>query len=505
MATTNPILRYLDEHGPCLTTELTQYLVATRRIKAATARQQVSRMPSEVKRLAYITFPRNARFVYLVKDYGSARFWASLIAALEATNSAYGAALAAVRARGGIVPRAHFQIVCGSPIQQKKHLSAERVLTRLLESKLLASYQVDGVGECICLPMGEDFRHSPAREVRSRLLAEGILLSAITEWLRNNGIVSYGRVARRDKGATPTVSTTAWDVSAPCYLAGLLPRGPKTTEKTKQGFVACDILLNRVDAVGLRPFIRKCLALRSLPRVGPCIQMFVAESYTSEGRDLLKQNGIIAATTSSLFGKDVATALRALRSLFEAILSGEKEAIDGFDQILGRFSVIEGAALQLRGTLFEFLAERLARYEFRAHNTYMNRVFTEPSDKRKTAEADVIAVYGKSDVVFIECKSTSVYSQVPDEQFARWLQHNIPTIYSSIRAGGEWQDHSLSFEFWASAPLTQKSMELYEAMKQTINPNRYSIRVRLGPELSGLCEAMGDRSIITAFDKHFTA
>ena len=497
------IIQYLERHGPSLSTDVAHHLVKLRSIKPATARQQVSRMPPEVKRLAYITFPRNARFVYLVEQYGSPLFWHNLIQALEVTNSAYGAALAAVRARGGVVPLPHFEIVSGSPVRQKKHLSAERVLTHLVESKLLVKCPVDGIGECVALPKGEPFMEIDAREVRARLLAEGVLISAVANWLRNNGIVSYGRVARRDKGAIPKVGTAAWDVTAPCYLAGLLPRSSAASAKDNPAFFVSDLLLGRVDAQSVRPFVRKCMALRSLRRVSPCLQMFVADGYTADARDLLKRNGIIAATTGSLFGKEVAAGLRELVSFFKSIIDGSNSGIARFDELLSRINVIEGAALQLRGTLFEFLCERIAMHEFGARRTYMNRTYVSPTDSTKKAEVDVAAEYGNKKIVFIECKSTSAYSTVPDEQFARWLQHNVPTVFERTRAEGDWRNHELSFEFWASAPLTDVSQQLYASMKATINPNRYSVNVRLGDDLSRMCEDMGDPSIITAFDKHF--
>lgn len=499
----DPIVQYLEQHGPCLTTDLANHLVKTRKIKPATARQQVHRMSPEIKRLAYITFPRNARFVYLVRDYGSPRFWNQLVQALEDTNSTYGAALAAIRARKGIVPQQHFEIVCGAPVKQKKHLSAERVLSNLVEAKLLELRQIDGLGECVMLPQGEGYVEFPAQVVRARLLAEAILITAITEWLRNIGIVSYGRVARRDKGPTPKISTTAWDIAGPSYLAGLLPAARKDVLKVNPAFFACDLLLGPVVASAVKPFVRKCMALRSLRGVGPCMQMFVADTYTAEAREILKRNGIIAATTRTLFGKDVAGGLRDLVGFFQVIASGSTLHIEQFDALLNRFNEFEGAALQLKGTLFEFLSEKLAKYEFRADHVYMNRIYRSPKDGSKKAEADVIAETGQNQLTFIECKSTSPYAFVPDDQFRRWLQHNVPVLYDYARHSPEWANRKIKFEFWASAPLSEDSLTLYNQARTTLNPNRYSIRVRQGSELFTLCEEMDDASVTRAFEKHF--
>lgn len=62
---------FLQNHGPCLSSELADYLVQTLKISPDAARKRVSRLADNVRRLGYVTFPRRARFMYLEQQFGS--------------------------------------------------------------------------------------------------------------------------------------------------------------------------------------------------------------------------------------------------------------------------------------------------------------------------------------------------------------------------------------------------------------------------------------------------
>ncbi|MGR9500082.1 hypothetical protein ACU8OJ_25290 (plasmid) [Rhizobium leguminosarum] len=492
---------YLSQHGPSLTTEVAAHIMRVFTVSANTARQRVSRRADSIKSLAYLPFPRNARFIYLEQDYGSPRFWRRLIDSLEATNSIYGATLGAILARNGIVPEAHFNIVCGAPVRQKKHISADVVLDRLLEANLLERRHIEGIGTCIIQPRGEDYLEFPSYDVRARLLSEGILLSAIASWARNNGLVSYGKVQVRSLERAPDVATAVWDLTGPCYLHSVMPKS-RNAVKQRPAFLVVDVLHGPVDLPGVSAFVRKCETLRRLSRV-TCLQMFVADRYSREARDLLKSHGIITATTRSLFGKDFQEGLIELREFFRAIILSSTIDVEKLDALLSRFGEIEGASLQIRGTLFEFLAARLARFEFGSDIIHMNRTYHDPAVRGAKAEADLTIELGGRGLTFVECKGTAPYSVVPDEQFEKWLHHQVPTIYAATRHRSEWANRDITFEFWATAPLSEECQALFRTIDAALNRNRYSLRLRFGSELEDICERLGDDSITKAFGKHF--
>ncbi|TIQ62005.1 MAG: hypothetical protein E5X41_30630 [Mesorhizobium sp.] len=492
---------FLDTFGPCLSGQVADYLVSLG-VSRATARKRVSRATDgqspSVKKLAGITFPRRARFVYLQRDFGSPRYWSALESALLKDNSVLGLGLAAIRERDGVVPVAHFQIACGSPLKQLKHLSPDSVFERLRAANLVQKLNVNGLGDCIVLAQAHDHYDHVADDAKVRLITESLLLTAIRDWLRKLGIASYDRVNTRDGKALPLVGTFAWDLSAPSYLAPMLKYSKDGAGKN--GFVACDVLLGtRIDSAGIKPFIHKCQTLRRLRNVGTCLQIFVADRYTGDAFQDAKRAGVIPATPASLFGHEVAEGLAQLTQVLRKAAASILEPND-FDSLFKKFGRIEGAAIQLRGTLFEFLTADIARKSMSHTSIRMNHKFK--ADQRE-AEADVVVIRDNSDVLMIECKGYSPYAEIPDDLFNRWLQHNVPTCYKAARSHPDWQNLPLKFEFWGTGKLSPASLALFQGAKSTINPNRYTIDLRLGQEVLHQTELTKDFKLVEILQKHF--
>jgi hypothetical protein len=489
---------FLDTHGPCLSSDVADYLVKTLAISPVAARKRVSRLGGNVRRLGYVTFPRKARFLYLEQQFGSPLYWEKLVEALMQTKSAYGQAIAALRQRGGAVPEKLFPIVCGAPIKQLKHLSPESIFTRLSEAGLLRRVALPALGDCIAIVQADGYYDQLAPMLRTRLVTESFLLTAVSDWLKKLGIVSYGKVATREAETLPRVGTFAWDLTAPSYLGPMVKTGKDGRDKP--GFVVCDVHLgDPVTVDGARPFINKCRTLRSLRNIGPCLQIIVAGKFHGEAFQLLKEHGIVPATPANLFGDEVAEGLLELSTVLNkaAFLSTIDPA--EFDALFTKFGKIEGAATQLRGTLFEYLAADIAR-KTGAHQVMMNRIY---KVEEKKAEADIIAVRENLSVTFIECKGHSPYGETPDEDVRRWLQHNVPTLFKAIKQHPDWKNLQVKFEFWATAPLTANSAEMLEKAKSEIKVSRYTIEWRLGHEIHAICKATKDDGLITAFRKHF--
>lgn len=256
------------------------------------------------------------------------------------SNTAYGLALAAVQERSGICPKRLFTIACGAPHRQSKHLSADTVLQRLKEAKLLEEIDIPGLGVCVCLTQGgKDDAHLRYRDTAARLVCESILLKAIRGWIRNLGIGSYEKVSLRDEGESlPMVGTFHWDLGAPSYLAPLAQGKP--SGGLKPGFVVCDILLtdSPVSKHGIQAFLKKCETLRQLRNVGRCLQIFVAHRYSEPAFELAKKCRIIPATAESLFGEDVAKALIDLSQILSSAAGHTNPAVFQvlFDRLTAR-------------------------------------------------------------------------------------------------------------------------------------------------------------------------
>lgn len=489
----------LSRDGPCLSSELAKKLVEECSMSSAAARQRVSRLGGSVKRLAYLTFPRNVRFTYLQKDYGSPWFWQALIRALMDSSPAYGNALAALMQRGGVMPKNHFLTACGSPIAQMRHLSPEEILRRFKRASIFEEIDVPGIGTCVVRAQGPEHYEWAIRDMRARIVAEAILLKAIRMWVRNLGLGSYDKVSVRDEGnQPPKVGTFLWDLSAPSYLAPMVEW--TDSAKLKPGFIACDVLLgSELTEHGIRPFIQKCTTLRSLKRVGRCLQLFVADRYDASAFRLAKGAGVIPATPATLFGEEVAAGLS---QLIDLLKSAAVAAVDPaiFNELFQRLGRIEGAANNLRGALFEFLVAEIVREKYGARIT-LNKIFK--NELGGKAEVDVLGEQGSVAVHFIECKGYHPLATVPDEEVERWLNTRIPLVRSEVLKHPDWKNRKLYFEFWTIGKLSAGAVAKIEKAKSAVRPGKYTLDYRDANRVVNIAKELNDAAILDALQRHF--
>src|SRR5690625_6523245 len=126
-------------------------------------------------------------------------------------------------------------------------------------------------------------------------------------------------------------------------------------------FVMCDVSISsEVTEDGLRPFINKCDGVRGLKNLGRCLQIFVADRYTSSAFTLAKRKGVIPATPETLFGKEVAEGLRSLIETLEHAATNHFSPAK-LDKLFKSLESIEGATMNLRGSLFEYLCAEIIR------------------------------------------------------------------------------------------------------------------------------------------------
>lgn len=493
----NAIEMLLRQTGPCLSTELARLLVEQYGLTAEAARKRISRQPASVKRLAYLKFPRNARFVYLQDQYGSPWFWEALVKALFETSPAYGGAIAALRQRGSLIPKSHFFIACGSPLAQRGHLSPQTVLDRLAQARLLEEIDVPGIGPCVARAQEISFYAELIPDMQARLVVEDIMLKAVRSWGRSLGLISYDKAKIRGEETTfPQVGTFAWDLSAPSYLGGLIERS--ANGKPKPGFFVCDIVLNHEITVdGIAPFLQKCRTLRSLKRIGRCIQLFIGEKYSKEAFRLAKEQGIMPGTPATLFGEEIAASLRRLSEVLQQAAGIQNLTV--FDELFNGLSRIEGAAANLRGALFEFWVAEVVRQTFGAH-ILMNRHFVDAAGK---AEVDVQASVASRQVRFYECKGYQPGGLIPDDEVDRWLEKRIPMVYKVAQTSPDWKGREFHFEFWTTGRLSDTSIAKIDKAKATVRPGRYTLDYCDADGLTTIAKATNDKALIYALRQHF--
>ncbi|NMV42288.1 hypothetical protein HKB00_00135, partial [Vibrio parahaemolyticus] len=88
-----------------------------------------------------------------------------------------------------------FHTVCGSPIAQKKQVSSQTVLDRMTQAGVFVQKTIPGLGLCVMTKQFyEAYPEHTLAFIRSRNLAEKVLLDSIKEWLKRLAIASFDKV-----------------------------------------------------------------------------------------------------------------------------------------------------------------------------------------------------------------------------------------------------------------------------------------------------------------------
>ncbi|ODA93070.1 hypothetical protein BFX40_09250 [Mesorhizobium sp. SEMIA 3007] len=491
----NLVESIIKRDGPCLSTELARKL-ESQGLTPEAARKRISRGTGGVHRLAGLVFPRGVRFFYHESDYNGERYWTALAHAVSVASPAYGPALAALRARGGIVPREHFSIISGSPILQRGQVASNTVLERLEAVKLISTVNVEGVGECVALGAKGFLGRADISRLPARLLTEKILLLAVRDWARRLGMASYDKITLRNDGALPRFGTFNWDLCGPTYLSPMV-RYDKA-RKRQPGFLVCDAVVGEiVDEVAIAAFVRKCrlsAAMRNLP---PLMPLMIADRFTREAFRLGKSRGIIMATPYTLFGKDVAIGLATLlRTLSKAaaVAVGKPEVmIELFD----RLGQIEGAAGNLRGALFEMLVGHSTHATDGGSIDIGRRVASSDGFK---AEIDVLRVKSHESWVY-ECKGYQPDHMIGGGEVKEWLEKKVPGIYATLRGQEGHASKAIHFEFWTTGGFSAEAVAILdEAAKRT---RRYTVGYLAGPGVRSYVAKLQVPGLTKMLDEHY--
>lgn len=490
----------LKTDGPCLSSQLCARLEQAGLTNAA-ARQRLARTNGAVKRLGGLVFPRGARFLYHESTFNSDSYWEALVRDIGEASPAYAAAVAALQARGGIVPRKWWDIVSGSPTRQKGQIASETVLERLEKVRLVALVDIAGIGPCVALAANGCFRVLDDEELKARLVTEKILLLAIRDWVRKLGLASYDKIALRDdpKGL-PRVGTCAWDLTGPSYLHPMVRRA--ADGKPKPGFLACDVLVGEsADDKAVAAFVRKCRVMAGLKRLPPFIAVLVADHFSREGFNLGRSHGVMMATPVTLFGREVAAGLAALLQTLTkaaALAVARPELIGELFDKLGR---IEGAAANLRGALFE-LAVGHCVVKLDDGSIDIGRKVSDPQTGQ-SAEIDVIRVKGDREVWAYECKGHQPTHIVGHKVIEEWLTEKMPLIYRLVRRENRFRESAIHFEFWTCGSFSPEAEALLKEIAG--RTRKYAIGWKDGEAVRAYVAMVRPKSVAKMLDEHFFA
>jgi hypothetical protein len=492
----------LEAEGPFLSSRLCAML-EERGVSNTAARQRISRANGDfgdVKRLQGLIFPRGVRFLYHDSTFGSERYWRALVRDIGEASPAYAAAVAALEARGGIVPLSHFDIVSGSPVRQKGQIASATVLERLSNVQLLEHIEVDEVGPCVALAANGHLGHVNVSEFKARLVAEKILLLAVKEWARQLGVASYDKVLLRDDvGGPPKVGTLCWDVTGPSYLRPMVRRDAEG--KPKPGFLVCDVVLGcgGMSEQAAGAFVRKCQLLSGFKRMGPLLPVLIADRFSREAFNLGRSHGVMMATPGILFGREVAAGLAALLQTLTKAAAVAARRPEAIGELFEKLAAIEGAAANLRGALFEMLVGHCVM-KIDDGSIDIGKKVTD-YDTGKSAEIDVFRVKEYREVWSYECKAHQPSEMISREAIEHWITNRVPLLHRALSREPRFQECAFHYQYWTCGSFTPDAVALLNgAARRT---KKYAIGWKDGDAVRAYVAKVRPKAVAKMFDQHF--
>ena len=486
----NEIEGLLKRHGPMRGSVVAERLRERVNISSEAARKRISRIKPPVRRFPVQLFPKGESFLYLEEQRSSERFWTLLHAALRDANSIYGYAIDGLLARGGVVPATEFAVISGAPGAMKKQVSHERVLETLCAAGAVERGNLEDGNEYVSVARYElgnaDFKHA-----RSSRLAEGVLLDGVREWVRKLGVGSYNAVRIRGDSSERGVGPFKWDLTAPSYLA------PMKRGEGKPGFVVADVFVDRIlDEFEIRYFKRKSQLVNASIRTR-VLPILVADGFTRKALQDGKSAGVMMATTGNLFGERVAEGLRELvRTLNNAAAVAATDPAR-LARLVKDLSGIEGAALNLRGILFELIVAYLARQEATSVDV---GVRARDAKTGKRAEIDVFSVKSKAACVCIECKGKGPGGEVTVEEVEGWLRR-IPIFRAHLVQQERFSEARQSFEMWTTGKFSTEALSKLEEEKA--RRTKWPIDWKDGRAVLEVARGAKEKAIGLALENHF--
>ena len=463
-------------------------------LSASAARQRLARRGPHIQTLRGLTFPKRAQFFYHADDFPRERYWTALVKAVSESSPAYGAAVGALRAHGGVVPSHFFPIICGAPTKQKKQIGVDAVLSRLKAVKLVEEVLVDEL-PCVALG-GSGWLGAREDGLANRLLVQRIMLLAVADWARKLNMGSYHKIAVRDLDEPlPTFGTHAFDLCGPSYIAPMVRRS--VGGAPKPGFLVCDAFVGEVDEIGISAFLRKCASSAAMRNLPPFLPVVIADGFTSEAFKLARSRGIVTATPLNLFGQEIAEGLSALLQTLNRAGAIAAEKPEVVADLFGRLGKIEGAAVNMRGALFELIVGHVVHLESQGSIDIGKRV---RAPEGTPAEIDVFLA-SSNQVRIVECKGYGPNQEVSEAELKTWINEKVPKVRRALIHESRHQGCRFSFEFWTAGSYSSEAKALADTVSEQVN--KYDMVFHDGPAVRQRIRDANATGLVKVFDDNY--
>jgi hypothetical protein len=252
-----------------------------------------------------------------------------------------------------------------------------------------------------------------------------------------------------------------------------------------------------MDEHSIQFFIRKVQMLRASSNSGDALAILVAPGFTGKALSAGHAAGVVLATPENLFGHKVGTAIQSLVVTLKNAAAVATTNPEKLASLIDDLSEIEGAAVNMRGVLFELIAAYLARAD--AVSVDVGITARDP-DTGKMADIDVLKVRSKAECIGIECKGKHPGGVVTDDEVADWLRR-IPTFRAHLVGEKRFREAAISFEIWTTGTFTADALALLGAEKQ--KRTKTPIAWKDGVQVAEIAKAAKEKAIREALYEHF--
>ncbi|MCP3945082.1 MAG: hypothetical protein GY710_26890 [Desulfobacteraceae bacterium] len=421
---------------------------------------------------------------------GKSQFASFISKILIETNSSAGRALIALKTAKGALPLSLFAKASGTATnsKSKKHTPYKKVLSQLKELDLAHITPSSSNEEIVCLHGMADI---PSLQ-QATFLVEDIVLSIVKQWIANLGLGSFNKITTREE--SPTYGIFAWDIVSPSYVNGLVKY---TNGEVKNGFLVGDIILNKqITVERLKPFFYKIDSLNHQRNIRPFIALIIAEYFDSDSLKQLRKRGVIIANPKTILGKENAELLQSLIKSIDNATKTIKENPDELFGIIKKISKIEGASLNLRSVVLDFIIARL--YSIQGFNCDLRHKIITKQGYR--SEIDVVASRAES-IVCIEGKAVAPGNKVKKIEIESWIEKSFPRIKNWLNES----EHCYKvkkMEFYSSTDFNDEALILIKEIEAKYR--KIQIKFLNSTDILKELKRLKQKSLVEIFKEQFT-
>ena len=227
--------------------------------------------------------------------------------------------------------------------------------------------------------------------------------------------------------------------------------------------------------------------------------MLVAERFSEDAFRLGKSSGNIFTTPEILFGKEIAENIRALSATLENAAATAAKNPDKILKLFNSLSIIEGAAINLRGALFELIVGHLV---YKGEGNSIDIGIKVRNSDGKSAEIDVRRVKGDHQLALYECKGYQPSTKISIDDIDLWLSKKIPIIRDALMREERFKNTTMFFEYWTSGEFSSEAIELLK--KKSNETKKYKIRWKNGSDILNYAREIKSNTMVDTLSQHYS-